>query len=294
LRKPRVAFAAVTGTAILTLVFSGVASASAAPAPVDCPTAVQGLVRVQLAENRDGKAVTRLTTERDQAKIELDAATTADTTDDADVVPDDEDKAVAADQVLVNELVRLKNAQSTALAADAADAAEDTATGTPPVLPAEPTSPTDATDQAKTAAHNELTAAQAAVPTGAPTLGTARTNLAAAKAADAQEDGNGVAEDPQDGPDSRLAAAKDKLAKAQKRLDGALADKARDDQGLLTVNIALQACQGAPGVPAVPVVPVVPAPADPVATDGNPGPITIINGVAPAPQIVETHLPVTH
>lgn len=153
-----------------------------------------------------------------------------------------------------------------------ADTAEDTTkVGNPPVSPIEPAAPGDSQDQAVTSAQNALTVAQNA---------------------DTEASNGGSAEDPGDTEDAVVAVAKSGAFDADQRLHKAQIAEGTAEQAIVDAEVVIgQACKTPP--PPAPPTADSPAPQPSVITGGNPGPITIINGQAPAPQIVAGNLPVT-
>lgn len=80
-------------------------------------------------------------------------------------------------------------------------------------------------------------------------------------------------------------------------LESARKAEGRAEQGIVDAEVVIgQACKTpvvSPPAPPAPPTGDSPAQQSPVIVGGNPGPITIINGQAPAPQVVQDNLPVT-
>lgn len=178
-------------------------------------------------------------------------------------------QAIKADNAEDAKDAAINTAKANLKTATDADTAEDTTkVGTPPVSPIEPAAPGDSQDQAVTSAQSALTAAQNA---------------------DIEV---GTTEDPNDTEDAAVAVAKSDAFDADQRLHKAQIAEGTAEQGIVDAEVVIgQACKTPP--PSAPPTADSPAPQPSVITGGNPGPITIINGQAPAPQIVAGNLPVT-
>lgn len=155
----------------------------------------------------------------------------------------------------------------------------------------------DAQDAAVTTATTNLAAATALPADGKPItdptgkaykVQAATVALNAATAADTGTGG----EDPNDTQDAALAVAKSDAFDADQRLHKAQIAEGTAEQAIVDAEVVIgQACKTPP--PSAPPTADSPVPQPPVINDGNPGPVTIVDGQAPAPQVVQSNLPVT-